>query len=56
MGMITKIFKNDLVIPEFEDFTGMMSVIYSKCQRNEKGKVKNWLRYLVKSVYLKECE
>ena len=57
--MITKIFKNDLVIPEFEDFTGMISVIYSKCQRNDKGKVwkldKNFGRVsLTKGSKLKE--
>ena len=39
ISIITKIFKNDMVIPEFDDFLGMIQVIYSKCQKNNKGAV-----------------
>ena len=40
--VISKIFKNEMVIPEFEEFTEHIREIYESCKSNDRGAVSIW--------------
>ncbi len=37
--ILSQIFGNQVVIPEFEDFCGQIEKIYERCKSNQTGKV-----------------
>ena len=38
--MLTEIFRNELVVPEFEEFTEQIREIFEECRDNKGGKVR----------------
>ena len=39
-GLINKVFRRDLIVPEFKQFTDELTLIYNKCKSNREGKVR----------------
>ena len=40
ISLINRVFKDDLIIPEFYNFIPYIETIYTKCKRNLKGHVR----------------
>ena len=39
-GLINKVFRRDLIVPEFKQFTDELTLIYNKCKSNKEGKAR----------------
>ena len=45
--MVGKVFKKDMIIREFNEFSELLQETYEKCASNNKGEVKkNWKIYI----------